>query len=144
MIKGMHPKVKVIEDSEWLAHLVGSRYVGVFDRDKSDFLIEVEYKKVPKLEAWMRNEGFEPESPTPGVYGSDSRLHGSCVWTWKGDIHPNVDILPVSPKEAEMRLAFFAEMKRVGDRRGGLLAKALKQGRGWPALWSCLGPLLDK
>ena len=137
MIVNTHPVLKLLDESPWCAHLVGSRFVGVFDRDKSDYDFLVECKgdsEWSKLLLWFKEHGFEI---TLG-YGSDDRLYGSNVWTRKEVGFPDVDILPVSPEEAAMRLAFFEAMKKQGDKRGGLLALCLKREKQWATLWQCL------
>ncbi len=139
MIVGAHPIIKELEACEWRAHLVGSRYVGVFDREKSDydFLVECESGEwYADLKPWLERVGFAVVG-TSG-YGPDSRLHGSNVWTCKTPGYPNVDVMPVRPEEAAVRLRFFAAMKKVGDSPAGLLAKSLKSGKNWAALWACL------
>jgi len=140
MILNQHPVLKLLDESPWKCHLIGSRYVGVFDRDKSDydFLVECSYSEWNReVEPWLKESGFVVVG-TSG-YGPDNNLHGSNVWTnnaYPGV--PSVDVLPVTPEEADMRLRFFESMKEIGDKRGGLLAKALKQSLTWSNLWDCL------
>lgn len=148
MIKGTHPIVALLESSEWVCHLVGSRFVGKFDRDTSDydFLLEIEnnYTETEKLWPWLEKGGFVRQGPA--YYGDDRYIVGTNVWKWtdpKAKL-PSVDVLPVTPEEAARRMEFFAAMKKAGDEDGGLLAKALKDGKCWPTLWVCLARMRDE
>ncbi len=145
MIINAHPILKLLDEIPWKAHLVGSRYVGVFDRDKSDydFLVECDdWHKSDGLRNWLGGNGFSTIG-TEG-YGPDRRLHASSVWTRKDDGFPAVDILPMTPEEAAMRLRFFAAMREQGHDRGGLLALTLKRGKGWATLWECLSDFMEQ
>ncbi len=143
MIVNAHPVLKLLDESPWRSHLIGSRFVGVFDRDKSDydFLVECEssdWYGGSNLLEWLEGNDFKPQSKHGLGYGPDDRLHGTCVWTRKESGFPDVDILPVTPEEASMRLRFFEAMKKQGDKKGGLLALALKREKQWATLWACL------
>lgn len=141
MIINNHPILKLLDDSPWRSHLVGSRYVGVFDRDTSDydFLVECELKDWHTgLKPWLEENNFKPENKYGLGYGPDNRLHGTCVWKHQESDFPDVDILPVTPKEAAMRLRFFAAMKKQGHKPGGLLALAMKREKTWATLWKVL------
>ncbi len=139
VIVNAHPVVKILDESPWRAHLVGSRFVGVFDRDKSDydFLVECACSDwYEGLRKWLEEHGFTTIG-TEG-YGPDRLLHGRNVWTRKDDGFPGVDILPMTPGQAAARLRFFDAMKKQGDKCGGLLALALKREKQWATLWACL------
>ncbi len=120
--------------------LIGSRYVGKFDRDKSDydFIAETPNNGWVELREWLESCGFKPQAKLGLGYGPDRYLHGTCVWTRQHDEWPSVDILPMTSEEASFRLLFFAGMKKAGDEKGGLLAKALKESRSWERLWTVL------
>ena len=127
-----------MEQSPFRFHLIGSCFVGVFsEKSDYDFIVEIEnYSEWEQLKTWMVEQKFKTSSP--GGYGPDSRLYHNDIWTHAGDkINPAVDILPMSKKEAEMRLRWFNAMKTVGN-ESGLIAKALKKEKAWPLLWAVL------
>lgn len=134
-----HPGIVLLRESPWECHLVGSRLVGVFDRDSDyDFLIVADHLH-NGLYTWLKNSGFEPDNES---YGKDKRTLSSDIWTQKWEGWPKIDLIPVDPAEAEFRMRFFHAMKESGDRVGGLLARALKTGKVWPMLWTVLGTML--
>lgn len=142
MIVNQHPVLKLLDEFPGKFHLIGSRYVGVFDAETSDydFILECTHQEWYNVKIWLDENGFVPNG-TSG-YGPDRYLHGSNVWTNKVyENFPSVDVFPMSPEEADMRLNFFALMKELGHTKGGLLAKSLKQGKTWPNLWECIRQL---
>ena len=133
-----HPGLRTLQDGPFACHLVGSRRVGVFSRESDyDFLIVADGLYGDNgLLRWMEGAGFSRDRET---YGKDPRLLSSDVWTQSWDGFPSIDLIPVTPIEAEIRLRFFDAMELAGDRRAGLLAKALKTEKAWPHLWSVVG-----
>lgn len=138
MIKQAHPVLRLLDESQWTFHLIGSRYVGKFDRDSDyDLLMEVESgMKWSTAREWLEANGFARQHP--GGYGPDPRMVSDDSWTATVEGHPDVDVLPVTAKEAEFRMRWLGAMKKCGDSKGGLLAKALKAHRLWPNLWNIL------
>ena len=134
MIIGQHPVLDLLNRSEFECHLIGSRFVGKFDRERSDYdYLVITDGWDSKLRPWLKANGFESQG---GGYGSDSRLLGRNVWTnTSHDQH--VDVLPVSEDEARFRLRWFNSMRTVGD-RSGLIAKGLKQECAWDIFWDVL------
>ena len=53
-----------------------------------------------------------------------------------GNGWPSIDLIPVTPNEARLRMGWFKAMVKVGDSKAGLLAKALKSEKAWPYLWA--------
>lgn len=138
MIINSHPTLTAMEQSPFRFHLIGSRFVGIFtEKSDYDFIVEVEnYPEWAALKAWMVAQGFKPSSP--GGYGPDGRLFHNDIWTHDGDARsPAVDILPMTKKEASMRLRWFNAMRSAGN-ESGLIAKALKKEKAWPLLWDVL------
>lgn len=138
MIVNSHPVLLAMEQSPFRFHLIGSRLVGVFtEKSDYDFIAEVtNFEEWEKLKNWMVEQNFEPSSP--GGYGPDRRLYHSDVWSCSGNEQRQpVDILPMSPTEAAMRLKWFNAMKSNGN-ESGLIAKALKKEKAWPLFWDVL------
>lgn len=134
MIVNAHPILTALNEAPFTFYLIGSRYVGASnDSSDYDFLGVAEGAiEWGRLRSWLVEHGFK----TQGQYGPDHRLY-SDVWTWSGDGHPGVDVLPVTRSEADLRLRWFESMKAVGD-VSGLIAKGLKAERAWPLLWDVL------
>lgn len=140
MIINKHPGLTAIEKARWPAHLVGSRYIGIYNRDSDyDFLLVVPSGDGSACLEWMRANSFMQD---PDTYGTDDRMLSDNVWCREDGGYPSIDLIVVSSEEAEMRLAFFAQMKKMGDRRGGLLAKAIKSEKSWGTLWECVAGIL--
>jgi hypothetical protein len=135
MISSNHPTLTLLDQSDWTFHLIGSRFVGKFDRQSDyDFLMVID--KWPVAKKWLEEHGFERQGT--GGYGPDRRLCGTNVWTCKVEGFPPVDVFPVSPEEAAFRLRWFKAMQQTGDEHGGKLAWALKSGKGWAHFWQVL------
>ena len=143
-IANLHPIVAKLDASDLDLHLIGSRYVGKFDRDRSDwdFLLVVhgDYTERKEMETRLTDFGFVRQGHLG--YGPDPRIIGTNVWTCKTEGWPDVDILPVRQEEAELRLRFFRAMKSRGD-SSGLIALGLKSAKAWPELWGVLEKLLS-
>lgn len=138
MIVNAHALLGALNEAPFEFHLIGSRFVGKFD-DASDYdflAVAKDYSEWERLKAWLAANGFKVQHPNE--YGPDARLYGNDVWTWKGDGEiPSIDVLPVSPDEAERRLRWIRAMKSHGNITG-LIAKGLKAERAWPHLWDVL------
>jgi hypothetical protein len=138
MIVADHPGLELLRDAPWELHLVGSRFVGVFERASDyDFLIVADTLH-GGLCRWLQDNQF---NPSPGTYGSDPRLLSSDIWTRDWEDWPSIDLIPVSPSEAKMRLRWFTAMRKTKDHKAGLLAKSLKAGKAWPYLWAVVAAL---
>jgi hypothetical protein len=113
--------------------------VGVFTCDSDyDFLVVADSRD--ELRRWLEDSGFTRDNET---YGTDPRLLSSDTWTQKWDGWPSIDLIPVTPAEAEMRLRWFRAMVKVGDSKAGRLARGLKAEKAWPYLWAVLAGVVD-